>query len=727
MAVSSVCRRRPSRECELPERLAPLAYWGSGLSRSHLVSAMAERFHIQRQGGFAGVDLALFLMAYFLADPRRGLRGFYTDAREVWSSIGHLFDRRRLPSPASVSRMLHSVDMENVESLGNWLLTDFLGAQELVAHPAVQYRDAQGDDWHVLDYDPTHKALRQRALPQREGVPEGKPLGERIGKPGCPGRKRGQLHFNRSLLLHAGSGLLLHIGIAAGGGDGTDQLGAALRASRAFIDRHAIATDRTVVRLDGAYGGVPSLRKLSLSELHFVVRAHRPAVLDIPDVRQQMATEKWTFVPDAGTGPLRSALDVGWILLNPGDANPLRLRVVLSRYPVEGDEKPARGEVIDHVCYELYTTSLPASAWPAAEVVSLYYGRGGYMESRIHQINKEVAFHRVFAYHLPGQLLASTVAAFTWNLRIATGFLSNPPSFDEVPAARPAQPVTDTRVMATPSIPEISKSEPIMTHDTGSEDGDSNGQDEAAFPPMDSVPAAAQHLSKEEYEAIRRERLELGRREVARCIDQMIVGSLLEKRGWKVSKHPLGLLCPRGELFSFRGVLPTPTAASARFRAPHGTCPACPIRDACRRTGAKEPNYCPSLVVPPAVAQRVTVPPKPSVNTKVPKKLIVRRATKTSPRFEVRAPTFLPAEARRTVTDALRGLQALVELPQLPVPTTKHSMIAPSARSRRHGRHSHAENNLRYALPADVEVRVTLLCSHERGLPSLCTNSRKYG
>jgi hypothetical protein len=70
--------------------------------------------------------------------------------------------------------------------------------------------------------------------------------------------------------------------------------------------------------------------------------------------------------------------------------------------------------------YELFGTNLCASAWPAPETVTLYYGRIG-QENRFHQEDRELGLDRIFSYNLPGQRLANLIGLFVWNMRIARG------------------------------------------------------------------------------------------------------------------------------------------------------------------------------------------------------------------------------------------------------------------------------------------------------------------
>jgi hypothetical protein len=96
-------------------------------------------------------------------------------------------------------------------------------------------------------------------------------------------------------------------------------------------------------------------------------------------------------LPSSGSGPTRLAAELGDVLLQPSKNTTtnegerfeaVRVRVVVSRFAAA--QKSGAGVVIDGWQYELYATDLPTEAWPAAEIVELYYGRCG-QENRFAQ------------------------------------------------------------------------------------------------------------------------------------------------------------------------------------------------------------------------------------------------------------------------------------------------------------------------------------------------------
>ena len=112
---------------------------------------------------------------------RIGVKEFSDRAREHHKQLAAVAERRRLPTQASMSRLLAAVDKERVQEFGSWLLLRAPGVLSVLQHPSVLTRDATGEGWHVFDWDPTVTTLRHRALPEFEGMPE--PREARISRP----------------------------------------------------------------------------------------------------------------------------------------------------------------------------------------------------------------------------------------------------------------------------------------------------------------------------------------------------------------------------------------------------------------------------------------------------------------------------------------------------------------------------------------------------------------
>ena len=190
------------------------------LRRRGLIEDAGLRLKIRRQGGFCGLDVWLLLLLYMSVGADVGVRRFWDLVRPHVAALGALAGRRRLPSPASLSRALDAVEPDLLRTEATWLLTGASEIDAVLRHPAMQIYDAIGVGWHVFDLDPTVTTLRHRALPVGDDLPEPRRRSEDTGAPGYAGRKRGDIQHRRVTVQHAGSAAWVHAHLSEGNGEG---------------------------------------------------------------------------------------------------------------------------------------------------------------------------------------------------------------------------------------------------------------------------------------------------------------------------------------------------------------------------------------------------------------------------------------------------------------------------------------------------------------------------
>src|SRR5690606_5612791 len=214
------------------------------------------------------------------------------------------------------------------------------GIVQLLRNPGVLTYNTKGRGHHVVELDPTVEAQDERDLtPGGEDMPAGHRRTEEISAPGYSGRKRGNVQFSRMVVAHAGLGAWLFNWIAPGNGDHRGHLAGALDAVVSLFRRLEVDQDDVIVRLDGGFGGVPSLTALIERRLPFVTRSVHQ-VMSIPEVRERLAGATWIMVPDAEVSGMRSATELGLITLEPSADTlrddgtpyaPVTVRAVVSR------------------------------------------------------------------------------------------------------------------------------------------------------------------------------------------------------------------------------------------------------------------------------------------------------------------------------------------------------------------------------------------------------------
>jgi hypothetical protein len=692
------------------------------LERRSQLEPLTGRARIRREGGYAGFDVVLFFVYYFASQLLKGVRTYWEDdARSFGVQLAAVGGRKRLATPASLSRALSAVEFEDTRALGPWLLRVASGIEAVMRHPAALIWDALGLPWHVFDYDPTVHALRQRALPAGDDLP--KPIRRCVElAPGYSGRKRGDIQLHRATLQHTGSSVWLDLQAAPGNGDARAELGHALDVVVETVDALDAPRERALVRADGAFGHVPGITAARERGLPFLSRLTRPNLLDQLEVRQRLVEATWFYVPDSRSGPRRSAMDIGLVTLIPGKETvrddgspyePVEVRVVVSRYPCDEASTRGRGRVIDGWRYELYVADgLAADAWPAHEVVAQYYGRTG-EENRFHQEDRELDLDRIFSYHLPGQELVTLVGLFVWNLRVALGFELEPPP-EPVRSSTQQESEIDVRVVVVEATEdEVVSAEPPRKSATTKQPPE---------PAVDTPTTTAVHPLEHALSV---------------ALDTFDWEQMLGSRpGWSRAPGSTAVLCPQDQPLSLTCVNNPkrgPGRSQLYFRSTFGPCCDCvsmvdcfpsasptkvkltaftvSLEEGAMVRAALEPvqrlrkNSCrksEQVSLESARHERNPTPPRVS--------LAVRQlAPEPVPgSHAIVDPLLLPAAARRVFYRATRhiDIHVTVDLPEAPLPHP--TLLARSKADRQHRRCTWDQHRDRYALPDGARVSIRL-------------------
>jgi len=684
------------------------------LQQHRLWQEAARRLKIQREGGYAGIDAFLFLLYFFVSELGVGVKEFSERASEHHIQLAAIGGRKRLPTQASMSRILSAVEVENAQEFGSWLLREAVGLVDVIRHPSVLTRDALGEGWHVFDWDPTVTTLRHRALPVVEDTPNGRRRSEFLARPGYPGRKRGDVQFSRGTLQHAGSGLWLGVEMSPGNGAMREAFQAAVDQVVATCDYAEIALDRAILRADGAAGNVPLITACIESGIHYITRLQNYQLLQDKEVVGHLNEADWFNVPSSGSGPNRQATDLGRVVLEPAvntvrrDGNtyePIETRVVVSRFPC-GDNERGAGVTLDGWRYELYGTDLPTTAWPEAEIVTGYYGRCG-QENRFFQEDRELGLDRIFSYHLPGQALATLIGLFVWNFRICRGMeLASPP------VDLPPQKTDENTIPTEPPFPlVVDSTEPAQLSESTGTAIETNTEAELSN---------IEHQMREALAAVDWER------------------ALDNRPGWtwdaqkESLKCPFDVLLPLTRIEQVRG-----RPIRARFLAEVGTCDSCEFRGSCIHS--YDPHYRKEMriPIPPPDAELLSSLWKQCAQARTKEVASKRRNSrcvrapshraiwrtkqlawqppelpKTRPSLSVAHPVLLPAELRKMSRDVTRPIEIHVNVKLPPNHTNPSPVLAFSPAERQHLRLSWEERLRWNELPDDAHVVVRFMGAH---------------
>jgi hypothetical protein len=507
----------------------------------------------------------------------------------------------------------------------------------------------------VFDVDPTITALRHRALPVSDDLPEACRRSEDTGAPGYKGRKRGDIVFRQATVQHVGSGGWVHAQLAPGNADSVGDFARCLDSIVETCERIDHPHARVLVRMDGEHGNVPWYSACRERGLPFVTRLNRSALYEDPEVLDRLREATWYRVEDSLAGPQRAAAELGVMTLAPGKKTqrpdgtayaPITVRVVACRFPKQGKAK--RGRTLDGWQVELFAVDLPADAWPAPEAITTYYARNA-LENRFSQEDRELGLARIVSYHLPGQELATLVGLSLWNRRVVCGFqLETPPA--ERPVQRLRQPQVDDRVPAQW--------------------------------PRDPV--------------------------LARLLAELDWSALLDKgrAGWRFDAQGGELVCDEGRPLTLTSVRPIPAGqatTSIIFRRPKGGCEDCETRPRCLHSERPQASKHAELTVPIELAEKLS-----ARLTKIREKTRVIEPIHDTPGPRaVHDSLFLPAMARQTFQAIHVGATLRVTVD---VPPQQHGpkLLAFNVADRQRRRKTWQQNIDRHALPDDARISIDL-------------------
>lgn len=719
--VSEEGKRKPG---ELPLGCGESAVIVQWLQDRGYWDQLAAKLKVRREGGFAAVDVFLFLLLFFATGVHRSLKGFGKWTAPLRKELAGLGGRKAFATPSSISRYLNAARFADVRALTQWLLIEACDATALLQHPAAAIYDTHGKPWHVLDWDGTSTALRHRGLPLGDDLPKPARRSAQTGSAGYMGRKRGEIRFMRATLQHAGTGLWLDAVLSPERSDTAAFLSSALDAIDASCRKAGLPPEQVVLRADGCGGNVPFISECRKRQKPFVVRSAHYGLLKDPEIAEALRQATWYKVPSSGSGPKRLAAELGEVLLHSSKNTAtvegerfeaVRVRVVVSRFATE--QKSGAGVVIDGWQYELYAADLPASAWPAAEIVELYYGRCG-QENRFGQEDRELELDRIFSYNLPGQELATLVGLFLWNWRTTVGFADNPPP-QKQPTRAPrhalvAEPLLD--VIDGVATPHTADAPGVASLDSPASSEEPTLTTAADGPPLSTSEPSMSALEPS----------------LPTLLNQLpwddITAGL--ETNWERTENADALRCPAGALLPVRAITAPRNGRAPRveFLASLSSCRSCSPEFRCIDAAATGSAKKVTRAIDPALADtlrpllankaakrarresdRGQYLPRPSTSSTnaAPSPLIARNDHHRAGPFSTVPPLLLPAQLRRTAQDAFASLAVRVEV-VTPHLEPSHPALANSAADRQRRRLTWRQRHERNALQPDASVSIYL-------------------
>jgi hypothetical protein len=397
-------------------------------AQSGMVSGLQPQIKVARgrMGNYEVVDFTLLLLAYAISQELT-LHRFFQQLLPVRAALSALWERNKAPSASALSRFLSAITDKAVTPLRKLLFQDLLSNGIGLEHLGGLY-DRNAQRHIIFDIDATKAAARQRRLPSSADYP---PARRRRGnyRPGYAGRKRGEVVRSRTTVQQAHTSEWLGTFGAAGNGDIWAELEQACEQIKTYMQAHNLNPAQALARLDGAYGWARGVFIFQQCGVGYLMRCCDYKLLDSAEFKQQLSVTAPVQFYQVDTSATRQLYDLGFINWQGGKDKSLAVRsrfiVACSNAPVD-KSKPKVGKLQGNKVYELFITDHTGDQLTASDIVSLYYGRGGF-EQTLSQEDQEQDPDRFCSQNPAGQEFWQLLAQSVWNTRLRLGFASQTP------------------------------------------------------------------------------------------------------------------------------------------------------------------------------------------------------------------------------------------------------------------------------------------------------------
>lgn len=411
---------KPVNPAWLGEALLLGEYW----RRTGLLDRLQTQVKINRgrMGQYEVCDFVLLLLAYAVSGLNT-LEAFFEQLSSVKSVLMSVWQRGQCPVASTLSRFLSDIDAPGLEQLRTLFETDLMEHGFEAAHRGGLI-DRQGNSFCVFDVDGTHQVARQRSLASSESYPRTRRRSQSANAKGYMGRRRGEVTRTRSTVAQAHTSEWLGTFGAPGNGAPGADLERACHIIQTYLQQHSLSGNSAIVRLDGYYGLPPFVNQIQQHQLGYILRCRDYGLLQNPAIQarlQSTPVQLWSH-PEAHQ--VREVFDLGFIEDGwAGYSQTVRLIVV--RTPHNPTRKHRIGKRLGTFIYELFITSHPQAGLTGCDVLSLYYGRGGF-EKVLGDEDVEQNCDRWCSWHPQGQEFWQILSQWVWNWRLWAGLVNRP-------------------------------------------------------------------------------------------------------------------------------------------------------------------------------------------------------------------------------------------------------------------------------------------------------------
>lgn len=328
-----------------------------------------------RMGQYEVCDFVLLLLAYAVSGLST-LQNFFEQLKSVKSIVMSVWQRQRCPVASTLSRFLDDIDPSALEQLRTLFEADLLEHGFGSTHMGGLV-DRAGNQFWVFDVDGTHQVARQRSLASAPSYPNARRRSQIATAKGDLGRERGEVTRTRSTVAQAHTSEWLGSFGAPGNGTPGPDLQRACGIIGHYLQHHKLAGSMAIVRLDGYYGTPQFVNQIQQHQLGYILRCRDYQLLKhliIQDRLQATPAQLWSH-PESHQ--MREVFDLGFVDDSwAGYSQPVRLIVVHT--PYDPKRKYRVGKRMGDFIYELFITSHAQAGLTGCDILSLYYGRGGF-------------------------------------------------------------------------------------------------------------------------------------------------------------------------------------------------------------------------------------------------------------------------------------------------------------------------------------------------------------
>jgi hypothetical protein len=380
------------------------------------------KVHRGRMGHYEVCDFVLVLFAYAVSGLDT-LEDFFEQLNCVKSVLMSVWQRQHCPVASTLSRFLGDIEPTALEQLRTLFESDLMTHGFDSTHNGGLV-DRSGEHFWVFDVDGTHQVVRQRTLVSNASYPNPRRRSRAANAKGYMGRRRGEATRTRSAVAQSHTSEWLGTFGAPGNGTPGPDLSRACGIIQDYLQHHKIEGKQAIVRLDGFYGAPQFVNLIQEHQLGYLLRSRDYSLLQHQAVQaclQATSAGLWTH-PEAHQ--VREVFDLGFVEDSwAGYCQPIRLIVV--RTPHNPNRKHSVGKRLGDFIYELFVTSHLQTGLTGCDLLSLYYGRGGF-EKCFGDEDVEQTCDRWCSWHPSGQEFWQILNQWVWNWRLWAGFAHHP-------------------------------------------------------------------------------------------------------------------------------------------------------------------------------------------------------------------------------------------------------------------------------------------------------------